>query len=107
MYKKITRWIPGVSLIIFIWGIIAAACHAGFVFSSTFADRFNSTVSAVLRTIQAKLTCWFPMSLAETILLSLPVTLTVLFVVCIRKSAGGKRQVVRCIMGVLSIAVFL
>lgn len=107
MYKKITRWVPKTSFIIFILGIIAVACHIGFCLSSDFADRFNLTVSAILRMITAKLTGWIPISLAETVILSLPVTLTVLFVVCMRKSAGGKQQMVRCIMGLLSIVVLL
>ncbi|MBQ7922929.1 MAG: DUF3810 domain-containing protein [Clostridia bacterium] len=107
MFKKITRWVPKTSLIIFLLGIAAVVCHIGFCLSASFADRFNLYVSAFLRTVTAKLTGWIPVSLAETIILSLPVTLTVIFVVCLRKSAGGKRQMVRCIMGVLSIAVLL
>ena len=107
MYKKITRWVPAASLIVFVWGIAAAICHAGFMLSPLFADWFNRTIGTALRTVLAKLTGWFPMSLAEAILLSLPVTLTVLFVICIRKSKDGKRQMVRCVLALLSVAVFL
>jgi len=107
MFKKITRWVPTASLIIFFIGIAAAVCHLGFLLSPGFADTFNLTAGTFLRTVTAKLTCWIPMSLAETIILSLPVTLPVIFAVCLRKSAGGKRQMVRCLLALLSVAVFL
>jgi len=107
MYKKMTRWIPGVSLVVFVSALLAAGCHIGFVLSPTFADRFNMSVSAAVRMATATITAWIPMSLAETIILSLPVTMTVLFVICMRKSARGSRYLIRCLAGLLSVAALL
>ncbi len=58
---------------------VAARC------SSTFADGFNRYVSSFVRAILSYLTAWIPFSVAETILLFLPVLIICIVVVCIRK----------------------
>lgn len=103
LYRRITRFIPGISLWLFLFALIMGACHIGFLVSPQFADTFNLTISAFFRTLNAHLTGWIPFSLAECIVLTLPVTVVWLFVFCLRKASRGTRFFWRTILGLLSV----
>ena len=105
--RRMHRWLPAACLPIWTVTLAAAVCHIIFLFNRSFADWFNENISAVCRRITAHLTGWIPFSLAETIILSLPVTVTVLLVVCIRKANRGKRYMVRVICGLLAVLAVL
>lgn len=106
-FRRIHRWLPAACLPIWLVTLAAAVCHIVFVFNRSFADWFNENISTVFRSLTAHLTGWLPFSLAETIILSLPVTVTVLIVVCIRKACRGKRYMVRVIAGLLAFLAVL
>ncbi|MBQ4607267.1 MAG: DUF3810 family protein [Clostridia bacterium] len=106
-FRRIHRWLPAACLPIWAVTLAAAVCHIVFLFNRSFADWFNENISAVCRSITAHLTGWIPFSLAETIILSLPVTVTALLVFCIRKANRGKRYMVRVICGLLAVLAVL
>ena len=107
IFRRIHRWLPAACLPIWLLTLAAAVCHIVFIYSRNFADWFNTHISTALRGVTAHLTGWIPFSLAETIVLSLPVTVTVLLVVCIRKASRGKRYAVRVIAGLLALAAVM
>ncbi len=106
-FRRIHRYIPGACLPVWLVTLAAAVCHILFVCSRNFADSFNDTVSVFFRRLTAELTGWIPFSLAETIILSIPVTLPCLLVFCIRKANRGKRYLVRVICGLLAVLAVL
>jgi len=107
IYRKITRWIPGVSLFFFLMAGIAGGVHLTSVFNPGFADWFNGTVSQFLRGCMAHITSVLPFSLAEFIILASPVILAVLIAVCLKKASRGTRFMWRCMIGLLSVCAGL
>jgi len=105
--KKSKGWVPIVCLPIYLLTLAAAVCHILFIFRQDFADWFNENISAVCRSVTAHLTGWLPFSLAETIILSLPVTMICLFVVSVRKANRSGRHLVRVIAGLLALLAVL
>lgn len=103
LYRRVTRYVPGISLWLFLFALFMGGCHIGFCVSSAFADRFNTTVGAFFRSLNAHLTAWIPFSLAECVVLTLPVTVPCLFVVCMRKASRGNRYLWRTIVGLSSV----
>ncbi len=105
--KKINEYIPTASMVFVLLGLAAAGIHLGVVASPAFADGFNFGISHLLRRGLAMLTGWFPFSLAETIVLSAPVIVVVVYAVCVKKSMRGRTQFIRCVAGLLSVLVLL
>ncbi len=105
--RRIHRWLPTACLPLWFLTLVAGACHIGFLCSPRFADWFNLHISTFFRSATAHLTSWIPFSLAETIILSLPVTMTVLLVVSVRKAERSKRYMIRTISGLLTIPAVL
>ena len=64
--------------------LFCALIHLVSVFVSPFADFFNTTVAAFFRLILAKLTGWIPISLAEIMIILLPVIIGVLIFFTVR-----------------------
>ena len=106
-YRRINRYVPLPSMIIFLIGIITGGIYLGCIRSSGFADRFNGSVSAALRVFLAHLTGWIPFSLAEFLLLVSPVLLIVVIVCVVRYAGRGKRYFIRALIGLLSVAVLV
>lgn len=106
-YRRIRRFMPAFS----VWGILLAlVCgllHLGFFVSEPFADGFNRSVSAWFRAILAHLTGWIPFSLAETLLLFLPVIFAALLILCLRGAAKSWRRALYSIFGILSILLLI
>ena len=65
--EKVKNNVPLPAFIIFVCTAVSAVLHIAFVKLPAFADFFNRYISSVFRTILAKLTTWFPFSLAEYI----------------------------------------
>jgi len=100
--KKINKYFTVPSIIAYLVFIVAAILHVIFYFSVPFADFFNRNISSVIRMILAKLTGWFPYSIAELIILCLPVILAVLLVTAYRVS-DSKHAMIRYLVTFLSV----
>ncbi len=66
-------------------GAVAAILSIFFAVSESFADGFNQTVSAFLRAVLSYLTGWIPFSLAEYLVILIPVILVALIAIGIRR----------------------
>lgn len=81
------------ALICYGLGGVSAILYLCFALSEGFADWFNRTVAAALRALLSYLTGWIPFSLAEYLLILIPVILVVLITVGIRRYADSWRGV--------------
>lgn len=99
----INRYVPTPSAVIMcvflfsliIWGI----CRA----STPFADFWNVHIGSVIRGTLAYATGWIPFSLAEFVLLSMPVTMVCLIVHAWRSETNTTQQMARYLFGIFSI----
>ena len=64
--------------------VIALGVNIAYVVSEDFADFFNVNISSHIRVFMAHLTSWIPFSLAEFIVISSPVLITVVIIVCVK-----------------------
>ncbi|MCI8590505.1 MAG: DUF3810 domain-containing protein [Clostridiales bacterium] len=107
-WKKMRNICPLTCMLLFGLAILAACLHVSFYFSSSFADFFNMTIGAFCRGTLAKLTGILPFSLAETVILSMPVLSGLLIFYCIRTIRhASNRQSVRLIFILLSVLSLL
>ncbi len=106
-YKTVCRVMPAFSF----WGILlAVVCgclHLGFVCSPDFADAFNGSVSAFFRALFSHMTVWIPFSLAETLIIAIPVIFAVLLTVCVCRAGEGWLPALRFILGTLSVLAMI
>ncbi|MBQ8174772.1 MAG: DUF3810 domain-containing protein [Clostridia bacterium] len=96
--------VPAPCYVLFLIGLLAAIVHVAACVLPGFADTFNQTVGAVVRLVLAKVTDVFPFSLAETLLLSLPVILALLIWSGVRRSSD-KRRFWRFFVALLAVLV--
>ncbi len=81
------------ALICYGLGALSAMLYLCFVLSERFSDWFNRTVGATLRAVLSYLTGWIPFSLAEYLLLLIPVILIALVTYGIRRYSDSWRGV--------------
>jgi len=105
--RRINRYVPKVSMALVLFAAAAGVLHLCFIFHTGFADFFNFGISGPLRIFMARLTGWLPFSLAEFIILASPVIIAVVYVICLRKSMRGRRYLIRCIVGLLSVLLLV
>lgn len=106
-YRRIRRYMPAASLWFLLLALICAGLHFGFSLSMSFADRFNESAAAFFRALFAHLTGWLPFSLAETLIMAIPLIFISLLVVCVRSARIGWRRALYCILGLLSVIALL
>lgn len=108
--ERARRPLPLVCFIFYTILAAAAVLYLFCLFSPAFADTFNQTVSAALRTLLAIPTNLLPFSLAEYLLLLSPVLLVALIVWGVRRYADSWRDVLRycaVLLSVLSLVLSL
>ncbi len=108
IFSKFRKYCPVPSMIFFAAAAAALTVHITCICSTEFSDAMNNSVCRAVRFILAKITGWFPFSLAETLLLCLPL----IFILMIRYSVHISRdasslRTVRYLCGVLSVVTLL
>ncbi len=103
--RKLARYAPIPSLIIFLFALLTAIMHIVLTSSETFSDFFNRYISGAIRGLFASITNPLPFSLAETFVMALPIMVLILFRVCIKVASKNWRHTIRYIIGMLSIIV--
>lgn len=108
VFSKFRRYCPVPSMIFFGIAVAAIIVHIICIYSTEFSDIMNNSVCRLVRFILAKITGWFPFSLAETVLLCLPFIfiLMILHSVHISRDATSFRTI-RYLCGVLSVVTIL
>ena len=97
--------LPLACTVLYILGGISLILYVLFRVSVPFADFFNETVGAAVRRILAYLTAWLPLSLAELLLLSIPLLLVLLVVVAYRHYCDSRRSMLVYLGILFSVAV--
>jgi len=93
--------------IFYICGAVAALLFGAYIVSEPFADFFNRYISSLYRALFAKLTGWIPFSLAESIIISVPLILVALVVYANSRFADSWRQVGLFCVSLLSLLALL
>lgn len=107
LLKKLSKYIPIPSMIIFALAIITAVINIAYCMNTAFADYINENVSSVIRIVTAYLTAWIPFSVAEYIVFSFPVLVALAAGTAIVYSNRKKGNTVRAITALLSVAALI
>ena len=105
-YRKLRRYVPTVSIWTFVLTLVCVGIHLLAKSIPAFADFMNFNVNHVFRGFLAYLTGWIPFSLAEGLILSIPVIAVVLGFLCVRVAKKSWRHVIRYVTGILSIVCY-
>ncbi|MBE6621478.1 MAG: DUF3810 domain-containing protein [Ruminococcaceae bacterium] len=92
--------------ILFVIAAVAGVLQIAFCLSPAFSDFYNRYPGAFVRGCLAKLTGWFPFSLAETVLMMLPLIVILAIVWIVKVSKGTLRQMVTLTMTMLAVLSF-
>ena len=93
-------------MLVYAIGLAAAILHILFIASTGFADFFNRYVSSVFRAIGAHLTGWLPFSLAESLIMFIPVIFVILVVISVRVAKKSWRHVIRYVASLFAVAMY-
>ena len=96
--ERFPRW----SFVLLALAALSLLLWLAAVISERFANAFNRTVGALVRSVLAHLTSWLPFSLAEFLLYSLPLWLVLLVVIGARRHCGSWRAVLVYLGAILS-----
>lgn len=105
--NKIDRYCPPSAYFLFGFLLFSVLIKFISVRSEAFADFFNSYIAAVIRRCLAMLTNLFPFSLAETLILFLPVLLILMVVHGVRMASKGNVASWRYILSLASVLSLL
>lgn len=106
-FRKIREYVPLGAMIMLAVTIISAILFIVVKSSSTFADFFNYYLTAPTRALIALLTAWFPLSIAELLIISVPVWATILIIIAIKRAKKGLKESVRYLCFILGIICFM
>ncbi len=101
----IKKYIPTPALVLFGFAAVSAVIHLISELSGKFSDFFNFYIGSFIRGVLATASGIFPFSVAETVIVMIPVLFCVVLVSCIRitnRSAAGGVRFVTMTAGVLS-----
>ena len=96
--------LPRFAIVFYAITALCAVLYVAFFFSKSFSDFFNRYISSVIRAALAHLTGWIPFSLAEYLIILLPLILVVLASFGMRRYADTWRGVFVFCGAVLSVA---
>ncbi len=97
------RPFPCVLIALYLLAGISVLLYLAFTQSPAFSDWFNQGISSIGRRILAYSTCWIPFSLAEALLISLPIVMILLIVIAYRHFCATRRDAAIFAGGLLSI----
>jgi len=110
-YKKLKdlrkKYIPTAAVWLFVAALVSAAVHVVSVLSETFSDFVNRYISSVFRGVSATVSMIVPFSLAETVILLIPVFIVFALYLCGRAANKGTVSSIRFIAGLTSILLTL
>ena len=104
--KKITKYVPLWCIIMAGIALLCAVIHIISVCSVAFSDFFNRTVAAFFRLILAKLTGWIPFSLAEMLIILLPLIVGLIIFLAVKQLKKDNVAKVRFLASLLAVLTF-
>ena len=99
--------LPLICKIIYAISAFCVVLYAAFVLSPDFSDFFNKNISPIVRITLAKLSGWIPFSLAEFLLLLIPVIVVTIVCIGVKHYASSWRNVGVFCLAVLSIGAYV
>ncbi len=105
--NNLREYVPIGAIIMIVFTFITIILHILIVNIQEFADFFNYYLSSPVRTFMAYLTAWIPFSLAEALILSIPIWLTALIIVGVRFAKLGKKKMCSYLSGILCVLLFI
>ncbi len=106
LLKTIKKYCPVPALILIAIAALCGILNLVYLKSTAVCDFFSDHFSWVIRLVLAKLTNFFPMSLAELILMLLPLILVLLIIYIFRISADDAVKCWRFAFSMISVACF-
>ncbi len=97
------EYVPKFSAVFFALCILAFIIHMICLASEGFADWYNQNIGAFVRMCLAYLTGYLPFSLAETIVIGMPVLLFVMIYISIKAFRKSDKAATRCVVGLFSV----
>ncbi len=101
--KKAIEITPTWAKISLCLGVFSAILYLVFVLSPSFSDFFNRYPAAFLRAVLAAITGIFPFSVAETLIMMLPIILTAVIVKIIKAAKGALRDTFKMFVSMLAV----
>ncbi len=106
-FEVIKKYCPKFSFVFFVMCIIAAIIHITCLLSENFADFYNQTAGAFVRAVLAYVTMLLPFSLAETIIIGMPVLLAMMIYISVKCFKKSDTDATRCIVGLFSVLTLM
>ncbi len=101
--ERIKKYCPKTSFVLFCICLFAAIIHILCLISERFADFYNQTMGAFVRAALSYLTYLLPFSLAEAIIIGIPVIIFILVCVNIKQTKKGDLAAARCLVAMVSV----
>lgn len=105
--QKIKNAIPAFSYVFFGMCILAGIVHLICLLSEGFADFYNQNIGALVRAVLAYMTGFLPFSLAETVIIAMPVILVTLLAISYKAFKKSDEASTRCVVGLFSVLTFM
>ncbi|MCD7747691.1 MAG: DUF3810 domain-containing protein [Firmicutes bacterium] len=105
--KKIHEYVPIVPMVLYALAFVALIIHIISVNNTAFADFFNIHISSFFRALLSYATGWLPISVAETIILSIPISLAAVIIIVVPMANESTKKMWRCSFSILSVIAYL
>jgi len=107
IWAKICEWCSVPTIVLLFLAILSVAVRIVSGLSKGFSDFFNLYISSFIRMILAKITNIFPFSVAETIVISIPVIVFVLIFSVIMVQKTDTKKMARYTSSLLAVLMFM
>ena len=101
------RRLPTFAKIFYIFAALSALLYVAFLCSKSFSDFFNRHIASVFRAVLAHITGWIPFSLAEMLVIMIPVMLVAIVVFATKRYADTWHDVFIFCGSLISIAALI
>ncbi len=102
-FKKLWQITPLWSKIAYILGAVSVVLYVTFIFSPSFADFFNRYPAAFLRAALAKISGFLPVSIAETVVMLLPLIIVIVIIKMFKAAKGELKDTARMLICTASV----
>jgi len=103
----IKKYCPKFSFVFFCICIVAACVHIACLLSEGFADFYNQNIGSFVRGVLAYITKYLPFSLAETIIIAMPVIFATLIYISVKEYRKSDLAAIRCIVSLFSVLTLM
>ena len=107
-FREIVKTYFPIPLIVFYaLALVAGGIHISCLLSERFADFYNQNIGAFVRSVLAYLTSWIPFSLAEMVIISLPILVFLVIYISVKAFKKSDEASTKCIIALFTVLVFM